>query len=230
MAALLCAGMAATQSHAELLVYNTGSSVTTTAGGTLDNNWQISSIPVLPSGYVPTQAAPYQAYVVTSPLPPTYDTSTGPTGTPSSWISFSNPFFYSPDTTGMVTVYTLDFLANVGTYTLNFEADNGTTIYDGSMSPANQIFADGVDGTDGLNQSDFVRWHSVSINVTQAGQNQLNFMIFNQPADTSVLNPTALRVDFSTTYSTAPVPEPSTLALAGLGVVGALVARARRKA
>lgn len=134
----------------------------------------------------------------------------------------------------METVYTLGFLANVGTYTLNFEADNGVDIYNGAINPnnplSNLIFTDGTDGTDGLNQSDFVRWHSVTINVTQAGLNLLNIMVLNQPADTSVLNPSALRVDFSTTYTTAPVPEPSTLALLGLGTVGVLVTRARRKA
>lgn len=201
-------------------VYNTGYSTSSTPNGVVDNQWQVTAISNLPGGYALPATPPYAAFV--SGANGAYDMSTGPSGQASSWITFNNPPFEQQDTAGIVTTYTLNFNAPVGNYQFNFEADNGVSIFLGAVNPVDQVYTDGINGADGVNGSDFARWHSTLLNITSGGANQLNIQVFNNPNPGFGANPTALRVDFTT-----PVPEPATWGLMAMGAMG-MVVRMRR--
>jgi hypothetical protein len=200
-------------------VYNTGYSTNSTPNGMVDNLWQVTAITNLPSGYSLHGPVPFAAFVTAGNQ--AYDVSTGPSGKPSSWISFNNPPFGQSDTAGIITTYTLNFNAPAASYRFNFEADNGVGIYLGAINPGDLVYSDGVNGS-GIG-GDYGQWHSTILNVTTGGNNQLNVLVFNTPSSLPGPNPTELRVDFTT----IPVPEPSTLGLLGLGTAGLLLRRHR---
>ena len=83
------------------------------------------------------------------------------------------------------------------------------------------------------NTSDkYSRWSYFSIDASLAddygffkpGWNTLDFVVFNYD---DVANPTGLLVEIADASAVAPVPEPASMALLGIGIVG-LVARKRR--
>lgn len=196
-------------SNAQVNIYDTGYSTTFTQLGTVDNLWQITAVANLPSGYNLPENPPYSAFLITSGQAPFYDTSVGPSGYASKWLTFNNPQFDQTDANGIITTYTLNFSAAAGNYLLDYEADNGVSIYLGSVNSQDLVYSDGA------NQSDFNSWHPVNLDITKPGANQLNIQVLNSPSASIPTNPTSLRVDFTTN----PVPEPSSLALLALGGV-----------
>ena len=219
---LIFGGVALMSLTAGATIYNTGYSVSVNGSGQLvDNLWTVTAL--ANTNGISLPAPPYSAFVLPSPtITWPWDTSQAPAGANTGntqWDSNQQPAFGGSDTAGMITTYTLNFTAPVGAYSLYFEDDNYVQMYLGAVSPANLFYSE----LPAHNGTDFLGWQNTTVNVTTAGANQLNILVYNYPYPTG--NYTGLRVNFATTT----VPEPSTMALMAGGVALLFGAIKRRK-
>ena len=212
---------AAVALNAGAATYNTGYNTSVVGGQLVDNLWQVTATNNVPTG-LGLPAIPYKAFVLpAATITWPWDTAQ-PVGKQNAdltqWISNFQPAFNGSDTGGMVTTYTLNFLANVGSYGIDFESDNYLGMYLGAVAPGNLFYADLP-----LNDaSAFQDWRHSTVNITTAGLNQLNVVVYNFPFPTG--NYTGLRVNFSP----GAVPEPSSMALVAGGLL-ALVGAIKRR-